>query len=148
VSITDQDENQIGAIRSLNLNILGTEIIDTDSDGLDDEWEMTQFGNLASTAKEDPDDDGAQNAREQLLGTSPLISDLNLEMNLDFLDKEHIRLSWQSRPNHLYEVISLQLNGNSPDSIGTVRSRSYRSEWVVKLDKKFKKFFQVIERAE
>lgn len=148
VSITDQDENQIGAIRSLNLNILGTEIIDSDSDGLDDEWEMTQFGNLASTAKEDPDDDGAQNAREQLLGTSPLISDLNLEMNLDFLDKEHIRLSWQSRPNHLYEVISLQLNGNSPDSIGTVRSRSYRSEWVVKLDKKFKKFFQVIERAE
>jgi len=42
----------------------------------------------------------------------------------------------------------LQLNGNSPDSIGTVRSQSYRSEWVVKLDKNIKKFFQVIERAE
>jgi hypothetical protein len=101
VSVTDQDNNQVGGIRSLNLNILGTEIIDSDSDGLDDEWEMAQFGNLASTAKEDPDDDGSQNAREQLLGTSPMVSDLTLKMNLDYLDEEHIRLSWQSRPNRV-----------------------------------------------
>ncbi len=148
VSITDQDQNQIGGIRSINLNILGTEITDTDADGLDDDWERAQFGNLASTASEDPDDDGSPNAREQLLGTSPLVSDLTLKMNLDYLDEEHIRLSWQSRPDRRYDVLSVKPGDAASDILGTVASQSYQSEWVVELEAETNQFFQIVELAD
>ena len=148
VSVTDQDENQMGEVRSLNLNILGTEIKDSDADGLDDDWELAQFGNLASTAKEDPDGDGSQNAREQLLGTLPMVSEFNLKLDLGYLDEDHIRLSWQSRPGRRYEVHSVKPNIASSDLLGTVHSQSYQSEWVVKVDEGTQNFFQVIELAE
>ncbi|MBT5925139.1 MAG: S8 family serine peptidase [Verrucomicrobia bacterium] len=148
VSVTDQDENQVGGIRSLNLNILGTEITDTDADGLDDDWEMDQFGNLASTANEDPDADGSQNAREQLLGTLPLISDFALKMSLDYLDDEHIRLSWQTRPGHRYDVLSVNPSTGNFDLLGTVLSQAYQSEWIVELDASKQNFFQVVELAD
>ncbi len=51
------------------LNLLG--IVDTDSDGLPDWWEMEHFGNLVQSATDNPDADSFPNLQEFLTGTSP-----------------------------------------------------------------------------
>ena len=44
---------------------------DSDSDGLPDEWEKEQFGNLTYGPGDDPDGDGYTNLQEYLNGTNP-----------------------------------------------------------------------------
>lgn len=44
---------------------------DTDSDGLDDNWERAHFGSLAENASGDPDGDLLNNGRELQAGTDP-----------------------------------------------------------------------------
>jgi hypothetical protein len=46
-------------------------IIDTDNDGLPDDWENQYFGNLDQGPNEDPDDDGKTNLQEYNDGTNP-----------------------------------------------------------------------------
>lgn len=148
VYITDQDEPDTGAIRSMRLTILGTEINDSDDDGLDDGWEQSHFGNLDATALDDPDEDGSQNAREQLLGTHPLESDFHLEVALDYLDEEHLRLSWPSRPGKQYEVRTVATSTATLQPLTVITSHSTNSEWILKVDAFKEQFFQVTELAE
>jgi len=44
---------------------------DSDNDGLDDAWEMAQFGNLNQTGTDDPDGDGFDNEAEETAGSDP-----------------------------------------------------------------------------
>lgn len=46
-------------------------VSDTDSDGMDDEWEIANFGSLDQEAEGDADDDGLSNGQEFVLGTDP-----------------------------------------------------------------------------
>jgi len=46
-------------------------LVDSDRDGLRDDWETEQFGNLAQTATGDPDGDGLDNAGELQRRTDP-----------------------------------------------------------------------------
>ena len=48
---------------------------DADGDGLDDNWEMTNFGNLEQTATGDGDADGLTNLQELSQGTDPKLTD-------------------------------------------------------------------------
>jgi hypothetical protein len=45
--------------------------VDSDHDGLPDDWEMIYFGNLSSTANQDNDGDEVENLAEFALGTNP-----------------------------------------------------------------------------
>lgn len=68
--VTDA-EGATGTSAPTDFTILPT--LDSDEDGLLDEWEMTWFGNLTSqNGIGDPDNDGLTNAQEQAIGTSPL----------------------------------------------------------------------------
>jgi len=49
--------------------------VDTDFDGMDDEWEIRNFGDLSQDANGDFDHDGISNLREFLNGTDPKVSD-------------------------------------------------------------------------
>ena len=46
--------------------------LDTDRDGISDDWEIEHFGNLAVSAADDTDGDGLANVQEFLRGTSPV----------------------------------------------------------------------------
>lgn len=49
--------------------------VDSDNDGLPDEWEKLYFGDLKLDGKADPDGDGISNADEYKAGTNPLVKD-------------------------------------------------------------------------
>ena len=51
------------------------EFVDSDSDGMDDAWEIANFGDLTKTASGDEDDDQLNNLAEYNYGTNPNNSD-------------------------------------------------------------------------
>lgn len=85
LTVLDQGPKEVGSITSASLILRGVPIIDADRDGLDDHWERSSFGSLAYEPQADPDGDGFNNAREQILQTPPTIPnrpfaiDLSLE---------------------------------------------------------------------
>ena len=110
VSISDEAAGATGNVRSVSLIIRGTQITDTDHDGLDDDWEMAHFSSLALGPKDDLDRDGYSNAREQVMGTNPLGQDrpLDLDLSLWQIAPSPIgRLSWPTPvPGLTYHVWS------------------------------------------
>lgn len=50
--------------------------VDSDGDGLPDNWEIIYFGNLLQGAEDDFDHDARSNAKELQLGSHPLVADL------------------------------------------------------------------------
>jgi subtilisin-like proprotein convertase family protein len=107
VAITDQFGGNVGNVLDVNLILRGTQITDTDADGLDDAWETNRLGTLTFGPKDDPDGDGFSNAREQLMGTNPQSSDLLATPDLSrwgLFGSEMMRLSWSSAPLYHYEI--------------------------------------------
>ena len=86
------------------MNIEGVPIVDTDGDGLDDNWEMAHFGSLSAGPKDDPDGDGYSNAREQIMGTDPMAKDIPLAVNFSKWNPTLARLSWPGVTNKTYQV--------------------------------------------
>ncbi len=57
--------------------------MDSDHDGLPDDWEITAFGNLTHTGDEDADGDGFSNFAEYLAGTNPNDRNSSLKLRID-----------------------------------------------------------------
>lgn len=107
VSVTDEFGGAVGDILSVSLILRGTQITDADQDGLDDAWEGARLGTLAYGPKDDPDGDGYANAREQLMGTNPQVSDIQTTPNLSrwgLFGSQMLRLSWESAPLYEYQI--------------------------------------------
>ena len=107
VAVSDEATGATGSVRSVSLILRGTQITDTDQDGLDDAWEMAQFQTLAFGPKDDPDDDNFSNAREQLMGTDPVAWDEPFRLDLvpwQVYQAQRLRLSWPGGPDNNYEV--------------------------------------------
>lgn len=62
------DENR-DTLKQLFLN--AAKVVDTDEDGLPDDWELHFFGDLSANPGDDPDGDGADNWTEFVFGTNP-----------------------------------------------------------------------------
>lgn len=104
--LSDAQPEEAGSLTMVELILRGVPIIDADTDGLDDGWEQSFFGGLARGAKGDEDDDGYSNAREQIMGTDPTVANEELRLNVSPLRTDSLRLSWPSRTNRNYEVLS------------------------------------------
>lgn len=109
VQVSDEEAGGTGSVTSVSLIITGVPVLDTDSDGLDDNWEMARLGSLAFGPLDDPDRDGLNNAREQAIGSHP--NDLNSPFPL-VLDASVwspslglLRLSWPAAVGRIYELL-------------------------------------------
>lgn len=69
---TDSDGSQSSLSSEVTISVENTlNAEDSDADGLADEWELENFGNLLSNQNQDSDSDGASNLDEYRSGTDP-----------------------------------------------------------------------------
>ena len=113
VYVGDEAPLDTGNVLGVHLSIDGVPIIDTDHDGLDDNWEMARFNSLNYGPQDDPDGDGFSNAREQLMGTDPKALDAPFSLDLSPWNDRLARLSWTAATNRTYEVLT-GTNLNAP----------------------------------
>ena len=143
VEITDEDTKGAGSIRSVELIIHGVSIVDSDADGLDDNWELKHFGNLSFGPKDDPDHDGANNAREQVLGTNPMADETAFQVDLSVWDSRLARLSWPGREDTSYQI-RLGIDSTAPLSVVTNIPGEYPiTEWFVPYKDLDTRFFRL-----
>lgn len=145
VSFADEFAGATGSVLSVSLIIRGTQITDSDHDGLDDTWEMAHFSSITYGPKDDPDGDGHGNAREQLAGTNPLVSDLLGTPDLSrwgLFGSQMMRLSWASSTQYDYQirggsnVTALNVITNLPGSV-------FESELFVPFSTAQNAFYQI-----
>ena len=104
VDVSDDTPGTTGMVMSVTLTITGVPIVDSDHDGLDDNWEMAQVGTLAYGPKDDPDHDGYNNAMEQALNTNPNDTKVPVQMDLASLWTGLGRISWEGSQLYNYRV--------------------------------------------
>ncbi len=128
-SISDEAQEATGNVLEVELILEGSAIADTDHDGLDDTWENLRFGTLDQCPLDDPDQDGANNARELLTGGNPDVAE-NLHPALDLSKWKNTiwRLSWPSSPHYNYEILA-GTNINALEPVGTVPGKFPQTEW-------------------
>jgi hypothetical protein len=94
VTLSDQVAGNTGNLLEAKLTVRGVPILDTDNDGLDDDWERTRLGTLAYGPLDDPDHDGWKNAAEQAMGTDPLVRNKPLRIDVSRWSGSILRLGW------------------------------------------------------
>lgn len=94
-----------GSVTFVQILLDGVTLTDADRDGLDDAWEDRELGGRGHGPKDDPDDDGFNNAREQALGTAPRSPNAVFRVELAALKSGYWRLSWPASENHRYTVL-------------------------------------------
>lgn len=108
-TIQISDENGPGTFGSClhtELILQGVPIKDQDRDGLDDDWEIAHFQNLAARPDEDADDDGESNMAEYIQGTDPLTPLAPFHADIAQWSPDHVRVSWPGNPNRTYQVLA------------------------------------------
>jgi len=127
--VSDEASGATGVIRSASLILRGVQIIDNDRDGLDDTWEQTHFGYRGLGPKDDPDEDGYNNAREQIMGTNPSAMDAPFLLDLSRLNQDLVRLSWPSVPGTNYEVFCTTNLAQPMVSVTNIPGRFWETEY-------------------
>ena len=144
LEIIDEAPGGEGTVHSASLIISGVAIKDSDTDGLDDDWEMAHFGSLKWGAQDDPDQYGFSNAREQFLATDPTVYESALALDLSQWSDSIVRMNWPSRTGAQYEVLGAPAL-DAPFTVITNISGGFpRGGWYGKIDSALK-FFKVRE---
>jgi Tol biopolymer transport system component len=79
--------------------------VDSDGDGMDDDWELTYFGDLSRDGKGDADGDGLSDLNEFKAGTSPVGNSSFLRaMTVSPLNGGATTVIWNSVPGRVYRV--------------------------------------------
>jgi hypothetical protein len=89
--------------------------VDSDGDGMDDDWEMAYFGTLSRDGTGDFDGDGQTDLQEFLAGTDPTNSGSVLRvLTLNLLGGGGTKVIWSAAPGKTYRV---QFKDDIADSV-------------------------------
>jgi subtilisin-like proprotein convertase family protein len=138
---SDEAGSRTGSVQSVSLDISGTQIFDTDKDGLDDIWEIIHFACLMEGPADDPDRDGYSNMREQLMATNPNAG-VPLQLDLSFWAPGIIRLSWPGSPNYNYQLYG-GTNVSALPLITNVPGKFPETEWFIDISTMPHQFYRV-----
>jgi subtilisin-like proprotein convertase family protein len=147
VFFSDESADATGSVQSVSLIIEGVAIVDSDADGLDDRWELAHLGSLNFGPQDDPDGDGYSNAREQIMGTEPLVEEIPFRLDLSRWNGNLARLSWPGVTTKRYQVWA----GADPSSLTlltNVPGKFPITEWFAPYTQSTPQFFQVRTRPE
>jgi subtilisin family serine protease/subtilisin-like proprotein convertase family protein len=140
---SDEGADNTGTVQFVSLTIHGVPILDTDHDGLDDNWEIAHFGNLAQGPQDDPDHDGYANLREQIMGTDPNANNgMPFQLDLSRWNQNLARLSWPSSPHFAYEIWG-GTNVAALSLVTRLPSRFPETEWFTPYDSLSQQFFRI-----
>jgi subtilisin family serine protease len=143
VEIGDEDDGGSGHVKSVSLIIRGVPITDRDRDGLHDDWEMRSFQSLDRTPRDDPDRDGFNNAREQVMLTDPANANTPFRIDLSVWDNRLVRLSWPANAGSSYQV-RLGMDSTTPlTTVTNIPGRFPETEWFVPYTDVLNQFFRV-----
>ncbi len=144
VMVQDQRATDTGSVTSVSIQWTGTPIADSDRDGLDDTWELSNLHTLQFGAMDDPDKDGATTMREFLLGTNPLAEEVAFTLDAAPLDSTKLRLSWPSVEGATYQIWGGDTVQNSLTLLAHVLGRSTECEWITDRSIARHRFFRVV----
>ena len=98
-------------------------VIDSDNDGLFDEWELQYFGDLSQVASGDPDGDGLTNSQEFDAGSDPTVSEYVDYWTYGVLS---VNSSWQNvvTENYAAPVVIAGIPTNNEPAPGVVSLRN------------------------
>ena len=88
----------------LDLDVTVVRDLDTDTDGLPDDWEQFYFTNLTNTASSDFDTDGASNQSEYLADTNPADAASVFRINTFQHNATQSELHWPNLPSRHFEL--------------------------------------------
>jgi subtilisin-like proprotein convertase family protein len=145
LEFSDEVFGGTGSVHDATLIVSGVAIKDSDADGLDDDWETTHFADLKWGPRDDPDNDGYSNAREQILATDPAVNENTLALDLSRWSESIVRINWPSRADAVYEILAATDPGQPFTSITNVAGGFPRTAWYGKVDSEYR-FFQVREK--
>ena len=93
-------------ILTANRNLFVAKILvgDSDHDGMDDDWEMTYFGNLSHDGTADTDGDGLTDYQEFLAGTNPIDNNSLLRCLTVATSAGGATIYWSAAPGHAYRI--------------------------------------------
>jgi acid phosphatase type 7 len=116
---------------------------DTDSDGLPDAWETTNFGSLAQNAAGDSDGDGISNAAEYSAGTSPVDRSSRLAITSEQVTgANQFTVTWQSTVGKSY-VVESSSDCVSWGVAGNVSASGSTSTWTDSSASSSRKFYRI-----
>ncbi|MCF7668838.1 MAG: S8 family serine peptidase [Verrucomicrobia bacterium] len=128
LAVTDEIITNTGNLESAEIIIHGTPINDEDTDGLDDQWEQNQFGNLDFTATDDNDLDGFSNIREYIMNTPPVSENEEFKLDISQWNTDYIRLSWPSSTHYSYELLSSRKTASPAQTNTNINGRFPETE--------------------
>ena len=143
VEVTDEAPADTGSVLGVDLILRGVAITDTDHDGLEDGWERAHFGSLVRGPTDDPDGDGFNNAREQIMDSDPTAADVPFELDLSPWDENLARLSWPGATNRTYLVLAGAEATAPLTAVAVVPGRSPETEWFTARTNLTRQFFRV-----
>lgn len=143
IQISDENNSTFGNSLATELILRGVPIKDQDRDGLDDDWELAHFGNLAAKPHEDADDDGESNLAEFIQGTNPLSPPEPFPASLNQWSPDYVRLAWPANLNRAYQVFG-GTNVTKPFTLLTNLPGTFDTgEWFVASTNFSQRFFLI-----
>ena len=143
LTVLDQESKAVGSVTSASLILRGVPIVDADRDGLDDHWERSSFGSLAYGPQADPDGDGFNNAREQMLQTPPTVSNRPLAIDLSLWNPQTLRLSWPAQPGSHFQILKQSTVHNAPQTIANLPGQFPENEFLLPLNPSTNEFYTI-----